>query len=311
MRNIIILISIIFIIVLFNLNYEYFYQYKHTYNHTDQNLDKYKLLSKDDAIMREILKKPDDDEIIQKYKEYTDLKNYLIKTNLEQVKDKMSDIKTKFNKNKKELEILLYNKYKPNYNNYNEKNNEYYEQVHNFINNYIILNKFQNEEDDSEQISRCIQNFHGPCYNVFANNLYENNKHISLTRMIESSNTYVINLNNLLLNYLLTNTDEYNEQSQFKLNELNFDYSNREPFYFQLHKINNNNQLNNFIIDGESLQYSFVYPLYIIMPSGIDLVKFDKHLLTIRNNKLSLEPINNKNIRYQIFYISYEKICVL
>ena len=38
---------------------------------------------------------------------------------------------------------------------------------------------------------------------------------------------------------------------------------------------------------------------------------FNKHLLTIRNDKLSLEPINNKNIKNQIFYISYEKICVL
>lgn len=310
MKNIFIVLIIIIIISLISYNHDNFKNYKHNYDHEKQKLNKYKLLSKDDLVLRELLQKNQDDELVKKFKEYSNLKNYLIKTNLENVKYKINDIKSKYNKNKKELEILLYSKFKPNLDNYYEKNNDYYEQLHNFMNNYIIQNKFKDENVNS--IKRCITNGPELCYYVLSNYLIENEKKISLTRVDKKNNLYTIDLNNLTLEYNLKD-QIYDKTSQFKLNETEYDPLNKHDenyinkFYFLLQKIININQLNSFMINEDTVKSTFKYPLYILVPYN-----YTKHLLTMRNNELSLEPINNDNLKNQIFYISFdEKICRL
>jgi len=223
----------------------------------------------DEDIFRTYLNKENklDQAILDKYKELQELREYLIQKKYKDRIEDLEKVKINYDNTKKKLYKLMYNSYKPNNNNFQEKQMEFKNKLKLFIDNEKQSNKVINEKEL-----------------VLTNN---KNKPISLTNY--KNDFYIINLNGNRLKY---DCKKYYEASWTpKTDEIG-------KFLFHIIKIIDLHHFNQFIHIKQNDDI-FSYPLYLIIKPDCDNID---NFITIKNNDLSIQPLNKKILQHQIFY---------
>jgi hypothetical protein len=324
MKVLIIIIIILICVVVIKSNYESFYTVP-VYNF---NKDIFASI-RDNGII--------DIEIEAKLDEYNNLKTHL-NSKKNKFDGDLEKLRNRYNNTKLQLETILFNKYRPNRLNFDEKQQAFKLKVNTFINeikgnnlkvtNYGNIDKeickeypnwrlpenvppINNTRDryfdpnnnccitDSKE--KCIRNYKKniSLYNTSKVVLKnEDNKSLELNSI--KNNIYLVNLNSQLL--------EYTKYNDYKLISVpgapNDEIIIKKPeLCFRLLEIKDLNHLNQFITDGKKKDDLFEYPLYLIVP-----YKSYKEAITIHgktdlsSEQLSIELITNEMITKQIFY---------
>ena len=226
----------------------------------------------DEDIVREQLNKlqTNDVAVIKKYNELQQIKEYLIEKQLKEHVENLESVKLNYENTKKKLYSLIYNNYKPNLDNFDEKQLEYIDK----LNSMIDPNNTTNQVYKPKELS-LLSNFGGP---------RSTNLELQLNRF--KNDYYVINING--------NRLSYDSNTVVK----DWDHSNKQPFLFQIIKIFDLHHLNQFApnINSENI-IQFNFPFRLILKED------DKKNLfvTVKDGNISIRPLTKNDIKYQIF----------
>lgn len=278
------------------------------------------ILYKDDNIIRKLIHKEEKDDSYQncnskqdeascnfncvfennkcispKQKILNDFKKYSlaikdVKTKKEKNYNTLKLLKDNYDNSKKKIEKIYFNKSKPNYN-FIEEQKDFNNKLINFIDKHNISSSNLKNSNTNSNIRKMQSQ-------------YDNNNVLLYLRNVDIlENEYIINFNNNYLKY--NSTNKYDNIELQNITEPTNEQNLNDSFKFKIIRILNDDDLNFYMEDEDSLnekigpKYNLRYPLYIIHPN-----KSFKKILTIRNNNVSLEPINELNsIRNQTFDI--------
>lgn len=227
----------------------------------------------DEDIVREQLHKlqTNDVDVINKYNELQKLKEYLIEKQLKEHVENLESVKLNYENTKKKLYSLIYNNYKPNLDNFDEKQLEYIDK----LNSTIEPTTNQVYGNEASKLS-LLSNFGGP---------RSTNLELQLNQF--KNDYYVININGnrLYYNNNIVKVDEWDD-------------NNKKPFLFQIIKIFDLHHLNQFApnINSENI-IQFNFPFRLILKED------DKKNLfvTVKDGNISIRPLTKNDIKYQIF----------
>ena len=172
---------------------------------------------------------------------------------------------------KKKLENLLYNKFKPNRNNFYEKNTNFILKMKSFLSN---LKETTPKSTDVEIKNKLV---------LKPND--QNSSNIELNKI--DNQIYVVNINRSCL--------MYNGNKQYMTGTCNLE-DNR--FLFRVVEIYDEYHFNQFLTSNKISQSDdYRFPFYLIIPYS-DY----KKAIAIKNNMLSINPINDLDTRENIIF---------
>ena len=319
MKVLIIILIILIIFIIFKSHYETF----DSNNYYDEILN---LLTTHGLDL-------DNDEIIRKLKEYNSLRTQIEDNKIADFNTNFDKLKKRYTNTKLQLENILFNKFRPNRLNFNEKQQDFKLKLNSFIDelngtqlkmtNYGSFDTktcegsphwklpdnvppINNKGDDmyyTEATKCCI----GPKESCIINykkniKLYndyklvlknKDNNNLELNKI--EDNIYIVNLNSQIIKY--TGKNEYNT-TPFSYNKDII--NNNKSVCFKVIKITDLIHLNQFITDKYIEDDLLEYPLYLI-----NSLSSNKVFITIHNEEgqqLSIQHLTKEMINNQIFY---------
>lgn len=337
MKVLIIIIIILICVVVIKSNYESFYAASTSAASTSS--------ASTSVVTNDIFASIRDNELIDKeieakLDEYNKLKHHL-NSKKNTFDNDLQKLKNRYHNTKLQLETILFNKYRPNRLNFDEKQQAFKLKVNTFINDIKGNNlKVTNYGNIDKEICKdypnwrlpenvppinntrvpyfnantkcCITDSKEKCIRNYKTNILlyntskvvlknKDNRNLELNSI--KNNIYLVNLNSQLL--------EYNKYDDYKLKSVPSEPNNeiilkKPELCFRLLEIKDLNHLNQFITDEKIIHDLYEYPLFLIVP-----YKSYKEAITIHgktdtnsehSEQLSIELIKNELIDKQIFY---------
>lgn len=211
-----------------------------------------------------------DKAVIDKYNELQQLKEFLIEKKLKDHVENLESVKSNYENTKKKLYSLIYNNYKPNLDNFDEKQLEYIDKLNSIIDPNNTINQVYKPKELS-----LLSNFGGPG---------STNLELQLNQF--KNDYYVININGNILYYNNTVTVD------------DWDHTNKQQFLFQIIKIFDLHHLNQLApnINSENI-IQFNFPFILILKEEDK----EKLFVTVKDGNISIRPLTKNDIKYQIF----------
>jgi hypothetical protein len=324
MKVLILLLIIILCIIIFKSKYE-----KFANNDT----------GKDYEDIVEMLKQKDliDDEIRDKLNDYKLLKDKLENTKIKNVKDDIIILRERYENTRIQLENILFNKFRPNRLDFNNKQQQFKLKLNTFIDelngtnlkitNYGHLDKetctsypqwmlpdnvpaINNTKKPYFDVNtKCCTSLGGgsrdSCIKQYKKNIDLYNKYKFI---LKNGDNKQLELNKIEGNIYIVNLNtqiiEFIKSNDYKTIPIPGDYkdiiSDKPEVCFKLIEMLDLNHLNQYLKNETIKDNLFEYPLYLITP-----LNSPKDVITIHNDigeQLSIEPLNKQSISKQIFY---------
>jgi len=278
-----------------------------------------------------------DNNINDKLDEYKQLIISLEKNKLTNINGDITKLKRRYNNTKIQLENILFNKFRPNRLNFNDKQHAFKLKLNSFINdnnghklkitNYGSIdtarcgNKWRlpdnvppinNKKPYFDKNTKCCtpDTDKDDCISQYKKNvnLYneyklvlknQNNKHLELNKI--KDNIYIVNLNSQILEYNPERKPNYDITPI--LGTFQDVINQKISVCFKVLEIIDLIHLNQYITKDHVIDKLIEYPLYLIVTHTNTNTAITIHGKTdLEGEKLSIQPLSKEMIKQQIFY---------